>query len=316
MTNHVTLWRFIEQAMSNGKDWTVASLSQYVKDTGLLDSEDEGPCAPTDPRPKWTRNLRNVLQSQRRAGRLVRVSRDLYRLGRAETSAMGNVIPAEPHTSADGSGYSRLLKAQRRLPRKPAAERSRSTASGADMLTRDELRSLIKAFGETCRFVSDLRARCPVAKYVQYPKIPTVLSESLAAHAILNRHLLSSVGPFTSVARGGREADIVAAHANGRRLKIETKASGEEDFAAFGRKDYSADFLLWLRFGSLLREGRLGRIEVLVCPSPGDHLSWWAEYRAGAKLKDRVTVAELTSAWDGQLVRVQVDLVALLSEAN
>src|SRR6516162_839793 len=156
----------------------------------------------------------------------------------------------------------------------------------------------MKALGETCRFISDLRVRCSVAKYVQYPKIPTVLSESLAVYAITDGYVLVSAGPYTSIARGGREGDIIATRGDGRRLKIETKASGEEDFATFGKKDYSADFLLWLRFGNLLRESRFGKIEILICPRPADHLSWWAQHLAGAKLKDRVTVAQLTLAWD------------------
>lgn len=93
------------------------------------------------------------------------------------------------------------------------------------MLTEDELKSLLAAFGATCQFVTNLRARFPIARFVQYPKIPTVLSESLAVHAIRRGHLLASAGPFASVTRGGREGDIIAACEDGRRLKVETKAS-------------------------------------------------------------------------------------------
>jgi hypothetical protein len=52
MTNRATLWRLVEQAMSDGKDWHVSCLWQYVQDSGNLDSEDDQPCAPNDERPK------------------------------------------------------------------------------------------------------------------------------------------------------------------------------------------------------------------------------------------------------------------------
>jgi hypothetical protein len=167
-----------------------------------------------------------------------------------------------------------------------------------------ELKSLIEAFGETCQFISELRARCPIARYVQYPKIPTILSESLAVHAILQGRLLASTGPFSSVIRGGRKADVLAVLMDGQELRIETKASGEEDFATFGKKDYAAHFLLWLRFGKSLRESCLGQMEVLVCPRPAEHLPW---------ARDRANVAQLLAAWDGEIGRVQLDLRDLLA---
>ena len=186
---------------------------------------------------------------------------------------------------------------------------------GGQMLSRVELRSLIEAVREASCFLSGLRLRCPMAKHVQYPKIPTVLSESLAVYAINNGLLLASVGPFRRVERGGREADIIAVCDDGRRLKIETKASGEKNFATFGAKDYCADYLLWMLFGSLLRENAVPRIiEVLVCPSPAEHLPWWKQHKEeGKRLKDRVTVAQLTKDWQGGgLQRVKLDLDRIL----
>jgi hypothetical protein len=186
------------------------------------------------------------------------------------------------------------------------------------ILSRDELGLYVESFSETCRFVTDLRARKQsVAKFVQYPKISEVFSESVAARAIIDGYLLASAGPFASVARGGSiKGDIVATRSDGHLLRIETKASGKKDFATFGKKDYIADFLLWLRFGSLLQEGRLGKIEVLVCPRPADHLSWWAQHMAGGELKDRVTVAQFKVACKDQLDTVEVDLAALLIDSR
>jgi hypothetical protein len=155
------------------------------------------------------------------------------------------------------------------------------------MLSKPEIKTLVRCLGEASRFVTELRGREQIAKYVQYPKIPPALSESLAVHALRDGMLLTHVGPFSSVDLGGRVADIVATTAMGTTLRIETKAAGTEEFATFGPKDYEADFLLWLLFGDLIRNGQGGKCRVLVCPCPKDHLPW---------RKDRVTVTQLKSA--------------------
>ena len=175
------------------------------------------------------------------------------------------------------------------------------------MLSREELWSLIQAFGDACQFIKELKERCPEAEHVQYPKTPPILTHSLAALAILDGRLLSAEGPFTNVVLGGRQANILATSADGSVLEIETKGSGENDFATFGKRDYAADFLLWLRFGSELREKRLDQVEVLICPRPEEHLP------SGIT---RVTVGQLENNWqDGPIDRTNLNLAELLRSA-
>jgi hypothetical protein len=180
----------------------------------------------------------------------------------------------------------------------------------------DEIKSLIAAFGETYRFLHDLRKRRPMAEYIQYPKIPPFLSENLAVHAIRNGKLLPSIRPsLKSVSRGNNATADVVAIRNERpwpspvppslaqvpELYIEIKGTGVSDFAGFGDKDYKAHILLWLRCGNLLFEGGLGVLDVLICPNPADHLPpGWAP--------PRVTVGQFTSAWIGEIERQHLDL--------
>lgn len=84
MTKHATLWQMIRDAMSDEADWNVASLSEIITSSGVLDAEDNEQCAPLDKRPKWTRNLRNVLQYRsKRTNQLIYLDHDLYRLNPA-----------------------------------------------------------------------------------------------------------------------------------------------------------------------------------------------------------------------------------------
>jgi|SRR5579884_2362373 len=92
MTDHATLWQMIRNAMSDRADWTVASLSEIITSSGVLDAEDTEQCAPSDKRPKWTRNLRNVLHYRYKSTKqLIYLDRDLYRLNPALASPSGTV---------------------------------------------------------------------------------------------------------------------------------------------------------------------------------------------------------------------------------
>ena len=75
------------------------------------------------------------------------------------------------------------------------------------MLSKSEIKSLVRCLGDASRFITALRERDHIAKYVQYPKIPPALSESLAVHALRDRTLLKHQGPFSAVELGGRVAD-------------------------------------------------------------------------------------------------------------
>lgn len=86
------------------------------------------------------------------------------------------------------------------------------------------------------------------------------------------------------------------------------------EFVTFGKKDYNADFLLWFRFGNQLQKGTINQIEVLVCPSPKDHLEWWEQHQQGKKLKDRVTLKQLEKSWNGDIIKVKIDLDFLLED--
>jgi len=172
------------------------------------------------------------------------------------------------------------------------------------LLSKNEIGALVRCLSETSQFISKLRDREEIASYVQYPKIPPALSESLAVFAIRENKLLASHGPFKAVKLGGRVADIIATTDSGKTFRIETKAAGTEEFATFGPRDYEADFLLWMLFGDSIRSGCGGKCTVLVCPNPKDHLPW---------RKDRVTVPQLEADWDGNIEKTFLDIPVQLS---
>jgi hypothetical protein len=186
-----------------------------------------------------------------------------------------------------------------------------------DELNHDEIKSLIFAVGETYRWMLDLRERSRVARHIQYPKIPPILSESIVVYAIRHGKLLPSIRPsLESVMRGRRATADVVAIRNERpwpypvppslaqvpELYIEIKGTGCGEFAGFGDKDYDAHILLWLLFGNRLFGGGLGVMDVLVCPHPIENL------RPEFDRPKRVTVGQLTSNWNGEIERQHLDL--------
>ena len=164
-----------------------------------------------------------------------------------------------------------------------------------------EVTHLASGFAETCRFIESLRLRNPQARHIQYPKIPESLSESITVHSMKKGIVLKDFGPFSNIRlgrkrkgkKGCKEADIIATTVGGRVLNIEVKASGKNDFATFGKDDYQADVLLWLRFDQSLFRNELGDIQILVCPKPIDNLPW------DPGEKQRVNARQLIRDWKG-----------------
>ncbi len=170
------------------------------------------------------------------------------------------------------------------------------------MLNLQEILQLVDALRKTHRFIDNLRHVNPLAKHIQYPKIPTLLSESIAGLTIKKGGLLSDYGKFSNVVRGGKHADLLCINDVNEQIKVEVKASGKSNFATFGPKDYGADVLLWLLFQDVFVSKTSCIIEVIICAEPSKRLPW---------RKDRVTLSQLTNDWNGDLPRIKIDFSSL-----
>jgi hypothetical protein len=135
-------------------------------------------------------------------------------------------------------------------------------------LTKDQIIELLGLLKNVFRYLEDLRVEHPLAKKIQYPKLPPSLSESIVFHLIKEKRILSS--NIVSVDFGGRESDLTAIAEPLRVLKIEVKSTGENAFEYFGEKDIKADFLVWVHFSSFFH-GNKQSFEIHVIEKPAKY---------------------------------------------
>lgn len=74
------VWDMIQTHMPRGRRVALQEIYQIVEDYGDLDAEDFEPESPTSDRPKWQRNVRNVLQDRKGKGEIRWVGRATYLL--------------------------------------------------------------------------------------------------------------------------------------------------------------------------------------------------------------------------------------------
>jgi hypothetical protein len=114
-------------------------------------------------------------------------------------------------------------------------------------LSISELSELRVALVEAFQGLADLRERLPAARFIKYPQVPPVFTESLTIHLLEGGMIPELKGATFGLGRG-RSSDIVA-NVGGEELKIEVKGCGEQGMQQLGRKDIASDYLVWINFG-------------------------------------------------------------------
>ena len=114
-------------------------------------------------------------------------------------------------------------------------------------LTAEELTELAALLRRVFDCISQLKAANPAAAPIQYPKLPSIFSESLVllCGPVLFPHA-------KNLRRGGAVADILFEAGNITK-RVEVKATGQQAFQYFGQKDINADFLVWLAFAEFFQ---------------------------------------------------------------
>ncbi len=115
-----------------------------------------------------------------------------------------------------------------------------------------EIERLERILQNVFRYLAELRLKDALANRIQNPKIPRVMSES----AVIN--IRSKLFPGSLGARfGGAVGDILLQFPDGER-RAEVKATGKQGYEKLGKKDISADYLIWIHFGSSFEDGKGG----------------------------------------------------------
>ena len=143
------------------------------------------------------------------------------------------------------------------------------------LLSPGQIKELLHLLGDSFVRLTRLRKRSALAIHIQFPKIPSILTESIVIQLLSSGELLPPLRRRGYEFKlGGKLADIVASNPKHKELKIEVKATARSGFQALSEKDVNADFLIWLHFGDQFIEwGKKLEIthvefELLVCPNP------------------------------------------------
>jgi len=138
---------------------------------------------------------------------------------------------------------------------------------GRKPLTVPEILDLQAALMEVFRTIRDLRARSAATRYIKFPPLPSIFSESIV--------IVTTPALFGSGWKGrygGSVADVIIENAvTASALKVEVKATGKHAFQELKDKDLRADALVWLRFGRRLELGN-GPIEAAIIEAPGKYI--------------------------------------------
>ena len=117
--------------------------------------------------------------------------------------------------------------------------------------------------------ISDLQKQSSLADDINFPKLPSTLTESLVVHLVRLGVILPEF-KGAKIDLGGGRADILV---DGGRAQIEVKGTTENKWVTLGKKDVTADFLVWIYFPDYFTSIVPHSVEVYVFKNPGEYLN-------------------------------------------
>lgn len=133
------------------------------------------------------------------------------------------------------------------------------------LLNAVEIGELIQTLRTLFKYYQELQNRSEVAKFIQRPKIPPFLSESLIVD-LGNRGILESLD-CSNFDLSSSNGDVVAISPSGQ-VKIEVKATAQSAFQLFSKKDIEADYLVWVHFNRYFEDEECREIEIFILREP------------------------------------------------
>src|SRR3989442_1719313 len=131
-----------------------------------------------------------------------------------------------------------------------------------------EIKQVLVAVRASFRAIQQIRRDFPGGRYVQLPRIPSILSESMIAREIRLGRTPLWHEPGASMP-GGRSCDILA-KVEEKEYKVQVKATGSQGFQYLGPKDIVSDVLVWLHFGSFFEKDERVPLECYWLPRPSN----------------------------------------------
>lgn len=132
---------------------------------------------------------------------------------------------------------------------KKESQNSLNEKNKKEFLTFEQVLIIIKNLRVIFKFMEAKKIEEPLLKHVQYPKVPSKMSESLVYQLLVQKELLPEI-EFKYAKKG--KGDISLVSAKGVITNIEIKATGVQGFSRITNHDIKADFIIWAHFGNFL----------------------------------------------------------------
>lgn len=109
-------------------------------------------------------------------------------------------------------------------------------------LSIEELARLDRVYLDLCKYIVQLREKDRVARHVQMPKLPSALSEGIAASASVQLF-----GPGASPRAVGGRIDLGIARSN-ETLLVGVKGTGGAQWVTITQTDLKGDYVVWVDY--------------------------------------------------------------------
>jgi len=134
-----------------------------------------------------------------------------------------------------------------------------------ELLSIQEIKELFKIILQVRDYIKKLKQNNKLAVFINNPRLPPALTESLIIHLISKEIVLKELKNY-EIEFGGNVADIIAKKNSVK--KIEVKATQEQAFQYFGKKDITADYIVWVHFGNSFVDKDFSNIQVFIIRNP------------------------------------------------
>jgi hypothetical protein len=139
---------------------------------------------------------------------------------------------------------------------------------GLQELTSGEVSELIFCLKQQYKFQTVQRKRNKIAKYIQFPKTPSILTETIALNLVRRGKILPKLEFISGHRVGGKDNPDLRIETRLGPSSAEVKGTGDKDFQNLTAKDILSPYVIWIRFKRLFLDEGIDDIDVLVIKNP------------------------------------------------
>lgn len=172
-----------------------------------------------------------------------------------------------------------------------------------------EVKELLQVQRELFSHISSLKNSRQIAEYIEWPKVPAPLTQSIVVHCIAREWLIPELegSQHPTFGIGQRNPDVIHVNAlTNRETSIQVKGTGRGAFTELGEKDIEAEYLIWVHFGEYFLPNGSNKIEIYTLRDPKRHFS----------KRTKILLEYFKTKTRTDLIKNEIDLVKLTDSSK